>query len=69
MIISLIGDCESKEKDEDLSSTTNTSELIRRTSRLDYLGRLSNFGKHKLINIVSSRRGKKATKTTESLQN
>lgn len=62
MIISCIEDYESKKNDEDLSSTANICELTRRISKLDHPGRLSNFGKHKLINIVSSHRSKKELK-------
>lgn len=62
VIISWIEDCGSKENDEEISSTTNTCELTRRSSRLDHPERLSNFGKHKLINIVFSRRSKKPPK-------
>jgi hypothetical protein len=62
VIISWIKDCKSKENDEDLSNTANTSELTKRTSRLDHSVRLSNFGKHKLINIVNSGRSKKPQK-------
>ena len=57
--ISWIEDSESKQNDENLSSRVNISESIRRTSRLDYPGRLSNVRKHKLINIVTSGRSKK----------
>ncbi|XP_046145451.1 piggyBac transposable element-derived protein 4-like [Osmia bicornis bicornis] len=48
-------DCEAKEQDKDLP----TSESTRITSRCDHPGRLANFGKHKLVNIVTSGRSEK----------
>ncbi|KAF7382257.1 hypothetical protein HZH66_013689 [Vespula vulgaris] len=54
MAISWIEDYEPKENNKDLSSTINTSELIWKISRLYHLGRLSNFGKRKLTDIVTS---------------
>ncbi|KAI4476078.1 hypothetical protein M0804_013874 [Polistes exclamans] len=53
--LSLIEDCETKEQNKDLPN----SELTRTTSRFDHPGRLANFGKHKLVNIVTSGRCKK----------
>ncbi|XP_014472553.1 PREDICTED: piggyBac transposable element-derived protein 4-like [Dinoponera quadriceps] len=55
--VSWIEDCETNctEQDDDLPN----SEPTRRTPRLDHPGRLSNFGKHKLINIVTSGRSVK----------
>lgn len=65
MAISWIEDYEPKENNKDLSSTINTSELIWKISRLYHLGRLSNFGKRKLTDIVTSVvEVKKTTKTT-----
>ncbi|KAL2749225.1 hypothetical protein V1477_002165 [Vespula maculifrons] len=46
--------CEPKENNKNLSSTINTSELIWKISRLYHLGKLSNFGKRKLTDIVTS---------------
>lgn len=46
VIISWVEDCESKENDEEISSTTNTSELTWRSSSLDHPEGLSDFGKH-----------------------
>lgn len=50
--VSLIENCETNHagKDNDLSNSKPT----RRTPRLDHPGRLPNFGKHKLINIVTN---------------
>jgi len=55
VIVSWTEDCGAKEQDENQLY----SEPTRRTSRFDYPGRLSNFGKHKLINIVTSDRNAK----------
>ncbi|KAL2732106.1 piggyBac transposable element-derived protein 4-like [Vespula squamosa] len=51
-----------KENDEDLSSIVNTFAPTRRIFKLYHLGRLSNFGKHKLTNIMTSGRSKKPQK-------
>ncbi|XP_020298085.1 piggyBac transposable element-derived protein 4-like [Pseudomyrmex gracilis] len=53
--LSLIEDCETEEQGEDLPN----SEPTRTTSRFDHPGRLANFGKHKLVNIVTSGQCKK----------
>ena len=53
--LSLIEDCETEEQGKDLPN----SETTRTTSRFDHPGRLANFGKHKLVNIVTSGQCKK----------
>ena len=55
--ISLIEDCETNCTEQD--DVLLNSEPTRRTPRLDHPERLSNFGKHKLINIVTSGRSVK----------
>lgn len=50
--VSWIENCETNhvEQDDDLPN----SEPTRRTLRLDHPGRFQNFGKHKLINIMTN---------------
>lgn len=46
--VSWIEDCQAKEQDTNLPN----HEPTRSTFRFDHPGRLTNFGKHKLINVV-----------------
>lgn len=55
MAVLWIEDCEAKEQDKDLPNP----EPTRSTSGFDHPGKLTNFVKHKLVNIVTRGRCKK----------